>query len=256
MSIVIKRKPLTLMEKLYLPEIARGLSTTFRKLWEKPVTLEYPEQRPTIPEGYRGVPTLVKDPEGREKCVSCQLCEFVCPPKAIRITPGSIPEDSDHAHVEKAPQEFDIDMLRCIYCGMCQEVCPEEAIWLQEPSFPCPATHGKRWSITRRSCTSSGARSQTSTSSGGRKRKPRKEGAGTTESQPAANNGDKHDGRFLFFIFSTAALAAGIGVVLSRNTVNGAMFLIGTFLSMAAMFVLLEAYFSWLSSRCWSTRAR
>ena len=43
MSIVIKRKPLTLMEKLYLPEIARGLSTTFRKLWEKPVTLEYPE---------------------------------------------------------------------------------------------------------------------------------------------------------------------------------------------------------------------
>jgi ferredoxin len=35
------------------------------------------------------------------------------------------------AHVEKAPQEFEIDMLRCIYCGMCQEVCPEEAIWLQ-----------------------------------------------------------------------------------------------------------------------------
>ena len=46
-----------------------------------------------------------------------------------------------------------------------------------------------------------------------------------------------------FYIISTAALAAGIGVVLSRNTVNGAMFLIGTFLSIAAMFVLLEAYF-------------
>ena len=46
-----------------------------------------------------------------------------------------------------------------------------------------------------------------------------------------------------FYIISAAALAAGIGVVLSRNTVNGAMFLIGTFLSIAAMFVLLEAYF-------------
>tara|TARA_Y100000814_G_C12354524_1_gene407765 strand:- start:1362 stop:1877 length:516 start_codon:yes stop_codon:yes gene_type:complete len=46
-----------------------------------------------------------------------------------------------------------------------------------------------------------------------------------------------------FYIISTAALAAGIGVVLSRNTINGAMFLIGTFLSIAAMFVLLEAYF-------------
>jgi len=131
MAIVVKRKPLNLLEKLYIPEIARGLATTWRRMWEKPVTLEYPEERPTIPSGYRGVPTLVKDPEGREKCVSCQLCEFVCPPKAIRMVPGEIPEDSPHANVEKAPKEFEIDMLRCIYCGMCQEVCPEEAIWLQ-----------------------------------------------------------------------------------------------------------------------------
>jgi NADH-quinone oxidoreductase subunit I len=80
------------------------------------------------------VPTLVKDPNGREKCVSCQLCEFVCPPKAIRITPGEIDAEiePDRAHVEKAPQEFDINMLRCIYCGLCQEVCPEEAIYLQD----------------------------------------------------------------------------------------------------------------------------
>jgi ferredoxin len=34
-------------------------------------------------------------------------------------------------NVEKAPQAFDIDMLRCIYCGLCEEVCPEEAIFLQ-----------------------------------------------------------------------------------------------------------------------------
>jgi NADH-quinone oxidoreductase subunit I len=73
----------------------------------------------------------VRDPNGREKCVSCQLCEFVCPPKAIRIKPGEISADSDNAHVEKGPEAFDIDMLRCIYCGLCQEVCPEEAIWLQ-----------------------------------------------------------------------------------------------------------------------------
>ena len=40
-------------------------------------------------------------------------------------------EGSGNEHIEKAPQEFEIDMLRCIYCGMCQEVCPEEAIFLQ-----------------------------------------------------------------------------------------------------------------------------
>lgn len=46
-----------------------------------------------------------------------------------------------------------------------------------------------------------------------------------------------------FYLFSIAALAGAFGVVFSRNTVNGAMFLIGTFLSMASLFVLLEAYF-------------
>jgi NADH-quinone oxidoreductase subunit I len=97
------------------------------------VTLEYPEVRPVIPENYRGVPTLVKDPKGRVKCVSCQLCEFVCPPKAIRIKPSEIDEEeSDRTHIEKEPAAFDINMLRCIYCGLCQEVCPEEAIFLQD----------------------------------------------------------------------------------------------------------------------------
>ncbi|MEZ5275311.1 MAG: NADH-quinone oxidoreductase subunit I [Opitutaceae bacterium] len=131
MAKVIERKPLTLAERTYLPQIVSGLMTTFGQLFKPSVTLEYPEQKPPIPPGYRGVPTLVKDPDGREKCVSCQLCEFVCPPKAIRITPGEITE-GPYQHVEKAPQEFEINMLRCIYCGLCQEVCPEEAIFLQE----------------------------------------------------------------------------------------------------------------------------
>ena len=132
MAYVVDRKPLTLSERFYLPQIMAGMKVTLRHFFSKTVTLQYPEQRPTIPPGYRGVPTLVKDPHGREKCVSCQLCEFVCPPKAIRITPGEIPADqAERTHVEKAPQAFDIDMLRCIYCGLCQEVCPEEAIFLQ-----------------------------------------------------------------------------------------------------------------------------
>ena len=132
MAYVVERKPLTLSERFYFPQILAGMKVTMRHFLSKTVTLRYPEERPVIPPGYRGVPTLVKDPQGREKCVSCQLCEFVCPPKAIRITPGEIPADqTSRTHVEKAPQAFDIDMLRCIYCGLCQEVCPEEAIFLQ-----------------------------------------------------------------------------------------------------------------------------
>jgi NADH-quinone oxidoreductase subunit I len=92
---VLERKPLSFAEKTFLPQIGAGLMTTLGTMFKKGVTLQYPEERPVIPDNYRGVPTLVKDPNGREKCVSCQLCEFVCPPKAIRITPGEIDSEAD-----------------------------------------------------------------------------------------------------------------------------------------------------------------
>jgi NADH-quinone oxidoreductase subunit I len=128
--IQVQRKSLTLAERTYLPQILGGMLTTIKNFVRPAETMEYPEERPAIPPGYRGVPALVKDPHGREKCVSCQLCEFVCPPKAIRIVPGTVAEGAGVDNVEKAPQAFDIDMLRCIYCGLCEEVCPEEAIFL------------------------------------------------------------------------------------------------------------------------------
>jgi len=160
MAYVVPRPDLTLWERLYLPSIVGGMvitlrhmvATIFGRLFPKKnvthrsildmsstgaLTMQYPEEKWPMPEGYRGAPVLVMDQDGREKCVSCQLCEFVCPPRAIRITPGSIPGSDPFANVEKRPREFDIDMLRCIYCGMCEEVCPEEAIFLrkEEPIF-------------------------------------------------------------------------------------------------------------------------
>ena len=133
---IVNRKPLTFWERLYLPAIAGGLEVTLRHAWRtlfrgKVVTMEYPEQKWAVPTDYRGAPYLVKDQEGNTKCVSCQLCEFVCPPKAIRITPpGESGKLADRPNAEKMPEEFEINFLRCIYCGLCQEVCPEEAIFL------------------------------------------------------------------------------------------------------------------------------
>lgn len=130
---IIPRKPLTIAERLYFPAILNGFRVTIRHFFKKKVTLQYPEERPAIPPGYRGAPYLVRDQEGNTKCVSCQLCEFVCPPKAIKITPpGSAGTPADRPNAEKMPREFEINMLRCIFCGFCQEVCPEEAIFLQQ----------------------------------------------------------------------------------------------------------------------------
>jgi NADH-quinone oxidoreductase subunit I len=135
---IVKRAELSFWERLYLPAIWGGLKVTARHFLNTvfrrgPVTMQYPEQRWVVPEGYRGAPYLVKDQAGDTKCVSCQLCEFICPPKAIRIVPpGPEGQIADRPNAEKMPREFEINMLRCIFCGFCQEVCPEEAIFLME----------------------------------------------------------------------------------------------------------------------------
>jgi NADH-quinone oxidoreductase subunit I len=129
---IVRRKKLNLWERLYVPAILGGFKVTLRHFLKKKVTMQYPEERWVVPEGYRGAPYLVADQDGRTKCVSCQLCEFVCPPKAIRITPPGPAGAPEAGNVEKAPKEFEINMLRCIFCGYCQEVCPEEAIFLMK----------------------------------------------------------------------------------------------------------------------------
>jgi NADH-quinone oxidoreductase subunit J len=47
----------------------------------------------------------------------------------------------------------------------------------------------------------------------------------------------------LFYIFSALALLCGVMMLLSRNPVNSAMFLVLTIASLAGLFVLLEAFF-------------
>lgn len=129
---IVERKKLSLWERTYLPAILGGFAVTLRHFFTKKVTMQYPEEKWVVPPGYRGAPYLVKDQEGRTKCVSCQLCEFVCPPKAIKIIPPGPTATPGVGNVEKAPAAFDINMLRCIFCGYCQEVCPEEAIFLMK----------------------------------------------------------------------------------------------------------------------------
>jgi len=129
---IVERPKLTLWDRLYMPQILKGMWITLKHIPMKRFTRQYPEETPPLPKRYRGVPTLVRDPEQRVKCVACQLCEFVCPPRAITVIPGFRAETGTDAKVEKEPSDFIIDMARCIYCGLCEEACPEEAIFLKK----------------------------------------------------------------------------------------------------------------------------
>jgi NADH-quinone oxidoreductase subunit I len=122
----VEEPTIGLWEAMYLPAIAQGLVTTIRHAFQKPVTEQYPEERPQLPLNYRGVHRLNRDEQGRVKCVACMLCATVCPAHCIDI----IGDETPWADRDKYPTKFEIDELRCIYCGMCEEACPVDAIEL------------------------------------------------------------------------------------------------------------------------------
>jgi NADH-quinone oxidoreductase chain I len=103
----------------------KGLATTLRMVFTKPITQQYPEEKREMFPRWRGHPQLTIDPDGRRRCVACTLCMVVCPSNAIRGIVAA--EGAEH---EKYPVEFTIDLQRCIFCGLCPEACPKGAIKL------------------------------------------------------------------------------------------------------------------------------
>ena len=105
--------------------LLKGLATTLRMVFTKPITLQYPEVKRQVSSRWRGHPELTINEDGSTRCVACTLCMAVCPSNAIK---GIVPDEGE-SH-EKYPIAFTIDLQRCIFCGFCQEACPKGAIKL------------------------------------------------------------------------------------------------------------------------------
>jgi NADH-quinone oxidoreductase subunit E len=68
----------------------KAMRTTLRHLPTKKITVQYPEQRETLPERSRGLFSVVVDPQtGAPSCRSCTLCETNCPVQVIRVEHSS-----------------------------------------------------------------------------------------------------------------------------------------------------------------------
>ena len=117
-----------IIKSLFLTEIVKGLSITGKKLFKKPITIQYPEEKTPQSARFRGLHALRKYPNGEERCIACKLCEAVCPAQAITI------ESSQRSDGSRKTTRYDIDMMKCIYCGLCEESCPVDAI-VQGPNF-------------------------------------------------------------------------------------------------------------------------
>ena len=75
------------LKSLTLLELLRGLRLTGRHLFERKITVQYPEEKTPQSARFRGLHALRRYPNGEERCIGCKLCEAVCPAQAITISP-------------------------------------------------------------------------------------------------------------------------------------------------------------------------
>jgi len=113
---------------LLLGELVSGLMLTFRYMFRRRATLNYPYEKGPLSPRFRGEHALRRYANGEERCIACKLCEAICPAQAITI------EAEPRADGSRRTTRYDIDMTKCIYCGFCQEACPVDAI-VEGPNF-------------------------------------------------------------------------------------------------------------------------
>jgi NADH-quinone oxidoreductase subunit I len=111
-----------------IPTQLRGFGVTFRTMFKKVVTEQYPEAGSHTKPRYHGRHQLNRWPDGLEKCVGCELCAWACPADAIYVQGADNTEEGRYSPGERYGRVYQINYLRCIFCGLCIEACPTRAL--------------------------------------------------------------------------------------------------------------------------------
>lgn len=97
-----------------------GMKITIEYFFGKKVTVRYPEERPVIPPGHRGLHVY-----DETKCTGCGICAKVCPVDCIAI-------ETQGRGKDVLLLRFDVNCARCLFCNLCAEACPMGALRLSE----------------------------------------------------------------------------------------------------------------------------
>jgi len=107
--------------QFFMTDILKGHQTTFKHLFRKKVTLQYPKERYETPPKFLGILELIKDEDGEEICNGCSLCQRACPADCFDI-------EKEGKGKEQKAKKFDFDLSRCMFCNHCVEACPSDCL--------------------------------------------------------------------------------------------------------------------------------
>ncbi|MDD5288284.1 MAG: NADH-quinone oxidoreductase subunit I [Dehalococcoidales bacterium] len=100
--------------------IAKGMALTFKHLFRRPITTQYPEEKLIVSRRTRGN-QLIWD---KDKCIACGACSRVCPVGCLKI------ETSRDENKKLKVDKIELDIGLCISCGLCVEACPQKCLWM------------------------------------------------------------------------------------------------------------------------------
>jgi NADH-quinone oxidoreductase subunit I len=83
-------------------------------------TLLYPEEKPVIPPGHRGLHGF-----NEADCGLCMSCSEICPVDCITVEGLGKGKNAMVTH-------YDVDYSRCLFCDLCATVCPTKCVYLTE----------------------------------------------------------------------------------------------------------------------------